>query len=129
MMPREHPRCGTNLAVMFTMFSALTLGLKADAVTSALVSLVTYRFFGQWVQRHITTRRPGRRQLASGIAAGEQLLERYQRGTPPSRHPGLLRLWNTGIIQVAAGYAAVYLLAEAIAPYAPFVREVSRFLQ
>lgn len=129
MMPREHPRCGTNLAVMFTMFSALTLGLKADAVTSALASLAAYRFFGQWVQRHVTTRRPSGKQLASGVRAGVELLERYQRGTPPSRYPGLLRLWNAGIIQVAAGYAAVYLLVDALAPHTPFVREVSRFLQ
>ena len=128
-MPRPHPRCGTNLAVLFSMFAALVGILHVDEVVAGLLSLITYRFFGYWVQLRITTRPATRKQIASGIRAGEQVLERYQHGVMPGRFRGLRRFWNMGLAQVAAGYLVATIAFWALGRYVPFVGGLVRTLQ
>ncbi|HEY3266764.1 MAG TPA: DUF1385 domain-containing protein [Armatimonadota bacterium] len=128
-MPRPHPRCGTNLMVLFYLFAALVAILHVDDVLAGAFSLVAYRFFGHWVQLHVTTRPASRRQLEAGIRAGEEVLERYQNGAPPRRFPGLNRLWNMGLAQVALGSMLPMLILIRLAPYVPFVGRLLRYLQ
>lgn len=128
-MPRPHPRCGTNLAVLFAMFAALVGVWHVDEVLAGLLSLVTYRFFGYWVQLHITTRPATRGQIENGIRAGEQLLERFQRGVAPRRFGAWRRVWNMGLAQVAGGYLACMAVFWVIGRYVPFVGGLVRTLQ
>jgi uncharacterized protein YqhQ len=129
MMPRPHPRCGTNLAVLFSMFGALVGILHVNEMVAGLFSLITYRFFGHWVQLHVTTRPATRRQIENGIRAGEQVLERFQSGVMPSRWGAFRRIWNMGLLQVAAGYFVAGVLFWAIGRYVPFVGGLVRSLQ
>jgi hypothetical protein len=65
-----------------------------------------WRRLGSWLQQHVTTQPANAAQLNSGIAAAEQLLQRYaaragERLTLPRR------LWNMGMAQVFLGYLLV----------------------
>jgi predicted transcriptional regulator len=123
--PRVHPRCGTNL--MALVFIALAggslimsmesyLGAIGSVTGLALLLIVIYlvwRGVGAGIQRFLTTKPPSRRQIESAIRAARQLLSRYQQ-RPSYRPHNLAKLWNVGIIQVAAGFittwsAAAYL--------------------
>jgi len=120
--PRIHPRCGTNL--MALVFIALAGGSVILSLESYLGSIgtvtalglllivvyLTWRGVGAGIQRFLTTKRPSRRQLESGIRAAQQLLLRY-RQRPAYHATGLARLWNIGIIQVAAGFICTWFAA------------------
>ena len=104
--PRVHPRCGTNLMAAFGMFMILDRWAGSLAFIGALVS---WRFFGSFLQQYITTRPARVREIDSGLFAGKQLLERYQEGI--GKHAsGWRRLWNMGLLQVALGFAIVWSL-------------------
>lgn len=118
--PREHPRCGTNLVaavmimtffwtasreVLFYPWLATPLSW-IDALNPVLAMLVTFfywRRFGGWIQRNITTRPATPRQIDSGIAAGRQLMERYQLRAI-GRRRRFDRVWNMGLLQVLMGW-------------------------
>ncbi len=110
-MPRVHPRCGTNLAVGISMFLALKeirlgLGEEAQTLIAALVTFMTYKNAGGFVQWLITTKPPTDRQIKDGIFAAEDLLKNY--GATRLNHPTFLsRLVNMGIFQVMLGALAV----------------------
>jgi hypothetical protein len=129
LMPRPHPRCGTNLVVLFSMFSTLYGMLHVDPMVAGIFSLLVYRFLGQWVQQHITTRTATRRQIESGIRAGEELLKRFQNGAPPARFGLFSRIWKMGILQVAIGNLIPMLILMWAASHVPFVGWLSRYLQ
>lgn len=86
-MPRPHPRCGTNLAVLSMLITIVFQHLPAfDSGTVILALLAiyfTWRYFGIMVQQWFTTRPATLKQLESGIAAGRELIRRYQ--APPAR--------------------------------------------
>jgi hypothetical protein len=109
--PRVHPRCGTNLMAGFGIFMLLYHWIDWVAF---LAAILTWRFFGSFLQRYVTTRPASATELDSGISAGRQLLERYQTGI--GRYAsGWRRLWNMGLLQVALGFAltmGVLLLAQ-----------------
>jgi hypothetical protein len=128
-MPRPHPRCGTNLVVLASVFVTMYAWMGVDPLVAGIISLIIYRFLGHWVQLHITTKPATRRQLESGIRAGEQLLERYQGGAPPARFGVFHRIWNMGLVQVAIGNIGPTLLLPLLAPYVPFVERLLRYLQ
>lgn len=128
-MPRPHPRCGTNIVVLLVMFTSLVGYLKMDPLLAGVFCLVTYKFFGHWVQLHVTTREATRGQLENGIRAGKQVLERFQAGAPPARHAGFQRVWNMGLIQVALGDLIPFYALTALAPHVPFVGALVRSLQ
>ena len=121
-MPRVHPRCGTNLVALLvmigigqTLFSAISQA-NQDVGELALFGLVvvvmiTWRRLGSGLQRLITTKPPSDRQLQRAIGVGEELLRRMV--TPPARPlRGFDRLWNSGFLQVLAGFLVVFEAAH-----------------
>ncbi len=129
MMPRPHPRCGTNLMVLFSVFMTLSAWMKIDPFVAGVISLAAYRFLGPWVQQNITTRPASRKQIENGISAGRQILDRYQRGTSWSSRSGWKRVWNMGLLQVAIGYMAPAYALPLLAENVRFVQSLARFLQ
>jgi predicted transcriptional regulator len=121
--PRVHPRCGTNLMALvfiaaagFWLISAAESLLGSAGFTAAVLALLFVIYFlwrsvGAGIQRFLTTKRPSRRQLENGIRAGRELLARYQQ-RPAYRASGMARLWNMGIVQVAAGFICTWLAAD-----------------
>ncbi len=119
--PRVHPRCGTNLMVAVSMmdfFWRSQLFHDAQPLLGMLVTVITWRKVGGWVQQNVTTRRASDVQLDSGIRAAEQLLSRYQSRRGPS--PSLFRrIWNTGLLQVVVGWLLVIGLLGLAGQFVP----------
>lgn len=126
--PRVHPRCGTNLmALILIAVAGFSLIASMESVLRGVGSLVAmgllliiiyfiWRNVGAGLQRFLTTKRPSRRQLEGAIRAAQQLLARYQRR--PSYHArGFARLWNVGIIQVAAGFICTWFVADRLSEW------------
>ncbi len=116
-MPRAHPRCGTNLvaagALLFGIWQAVSYVPYLDALApifAAITTLFTWRTVGTFLQERFTTKPADSREIASGIAAGKDLLEKYLR-TAPSRPRVLRRLWCMGMLQVLSGSLIAYSLA------------------
>lgn len=110
-MPRVHPRCGTNVAVGLSLFLALGSARfvpvkELQLVIALAATLILWRPLGGIVQLLVTTKPPNDRQVASGIAAGTELLERYM--AAPYSASALIRIWNAGILQVIAGASIAY---------------------
>lgn len=112
-MPRVHPRCGTNLLAAAGVFVILSTKMSSSVgvLLALVVVVIGWRTVGGWLQYFVTTKPPTARQLASGIAAGQELLRRYQE--QPNRVPTTLeRLWNIGFLQTAAGMVLVLTVAQ-----------------
>lgn len=110
-MPRVHPRCGTNLLAAAGVFMIIVSRLSGGAAVmiALIVVVIGWRTVGGWLQYLVTTRNPNERQLASGVAAGTQLLERFQER--PNHHlTGIERIWRIGFLQTAAGMATGYTI-------------------
>jgi hypothetical protein len=123
-MPREHPRCGTNL--MALLFGAqLLLPLVAHEPLLTLPALVlgalAWRKVGHLLQRHFTTRPPRRYQLRDGQRAGQQLLAAYA-ARPGFRVDRWRRVWNMGLVQILAGAFTVIAACEAAHQLFPGLR-------
>lgn len=103
--PRVHPRCGTNLMAAFGIYLILEPWSGALAFVAALLC---WRFFGALLQQYVTTRPARSPELESGLAAGRQLLDRYQLGVG-SHASGWRRLWNMGLLQVVLGFFLVWV--------------------
>jgi CBS domain-containing protein len=104
-MPREHPRCGTNLMALLFGAQLLIPLLAQDPLwllPSALLLYLGWRKVGGWLQRVFTTKPPRAYQLASGLRAGQDLLDAYAQ-RPAYRVGRWRRLWNMGLLQVLAG--------------------------
>jgi hypothetical protein len=122
--PRVHPRCGTNLvtAVLIMSFFWGNQSLAGfEPLVAMIVTVVFWRRVGSWLQQWVTTRPATPDQIESGIAAGRQLMERYQKGVPSG---GVWRrVWNMGLLQVMSGWAlvlgALWLLAWLGVPLPP----------
>lgn len=127
-MPRVHPRCGTNLlALVFVVMSGAGVlvvqmqqlvlttgvwGLTLGMLVTLAAASVLWRRLGALLQYLVTTKKASRRQIENGIAAGRELLARYQ-AHPTGPPPLWRRLLGMGIIQVAAGFvAATYVLGR-----------------
>jgi CBS domain-containing protein len=117
-MPRVHPRCGTNLAAGAAIFNGIFWSPwpKDGELRFLLAAIATFLFWrpvGSFLQQYVTTRRPSDRQLAGGIRAGEELLDRYSRsGNSVPSIPR--RLWNSGLFHVMAGSTLFMVAAELI---------------
>lgn len=115
-MPRVHPRCGTNLAagaIIFLTLANLNTGIYRDItlLVAFITTLLAWRPLGNFLQAVFTTRPPTERQLRNGIEAGKQLLQRYQ--MQGYRHLTIHeRIWNMGILQIAAGMLAVWWVLD-----------------
>ncbi len=109
-MPRAHPRCGTNLVALLGLilitFQHLPLADPRFAPDLALLTLIFifffWRSFGTAIQILFTTRPATRKQLESGIRAGEALLEKYQQ-QPHIMGSFSSRLLHSGLAPAAAG--------------------------
>jgi len=107
-MPRQHPRCGTNL---FPVLAPLMLWLVIGNPMSPalLLALVAFGFWlrhplGYALQTVFTTREPSARQLRAGIASGRRLLSLWST-TPPRRLSTAAALWQRGLPQALMGMA------------------------
>lgn len=110
-MPRPHPRCGTNLMVAASMFVAISSMFSTDIgiMVALVVVVIGWRTIGFYLQQFVTTKPANRKQLQSGIKAGEEILEKYRR-EPNKSAEGFARIWNMGIIQVFLGFSSVMML-------------------
>ena len=109
--PRVHPRCGTNLVagvLVLSFFWNMRSDLGPELLVPALLlTALTWRRIGGWLQQHVTTRPATEAQIASGIRAGEELMARHQSNLwqEPTR---FRRIWNIGLLQVLFGYLIVF---------------------
>lgn len=125
-MPREHPRCGTNL--MALLFSAqLLLPLLAAEplwLLPAIAALwISWRKVGGWIQTVFTTKPPRRYQLQSGLKAGEELMRAFQQ-RPAYRTSRVRRFWNMGMVQILAGGLSAFALFELATRFIPSLRGI-----
>lgn len=123
-MPRVHPRCGTNIATAAVLFLSLSAtdwvgDRQLQILLAALATLLVWRPLGSMVQFWVTTRPPSRRQIESGIRAGNELLERFQ-GARYSAPSVFQRIWFSGMPQLVAGSALVGGVVELLARYVPY---------
>ena len=141
-MPRVHPRCGTNLFAGYTLFLLSFLAVFClteaahwqllDSVTLAAVvsgplTLIHWRRVGGWVQQWFATRPATDDQIAGAIVAAEQVLSRHERrGGQRPRFAPLRRIWTAGIAQILLGYAVVIGLLTAAEYVWP---ELTRWLE
>lgn len=105
-MPRPHPRCGTNLVALAGLILILFQHLPNDQPETVLLALLFvfffWRNFGEALQQYFTTKPATKKQLESGIRAGEEVLRKYQQN--PHEIAGLgSRLLNSGIAYSALG--------------------------
>lgn len=110
-MPRVHPRCGTNLAAAAAIFIFLITTYPSPLVVlgAIIFVLMGWRSIGGWLQHHVTTRTPNRKQILSGIKAGEELLANYRDEVLGNRPAGT-RLWNLGFAQIFIGLLPTMVL-------------------
>ena len=107
--PSLDPRCGTNLLAAVSIFLTLQKALEylpalagMVEITAGLVTLFVWRPVGTFLQERFTTKPASDKEIASGIAAGRALLEKYVNHAPV--RPSLpRRIWCSGMIQVMLG--------------------------
>ena len=63
--------------------------------------LVRYRV-GDVIQRYLTTKEPTERQLAAGLQAGRDILDRWRRD-PLARVSPMMSFWRRGLVQLLVG--------------------------
>lgn len=128
-MPRVHPRCGTNLAAAAMLFLGVQgiewLGPDPETrlLLAALVTLFLWRPLGSLMQYYVTTRRPTRSQIESGIRAARELIERHQ-VAPKTLATPWRRLANSGLPQILAGSLALTLLLQLLQLTTGFLSEL-----
>jgi len=122
-MPRVHPRCGTNLAAAATIFLGIgTARWFEDPTTqllvAALVTAMTWRRVGSWLQEYVTTKTPTDAQLEMGIKAGRELLENFRQS--PVAYPTVTqKLLHSGLPQLLAGSFGITLLIDGLVKLFP----------
>lgn len=121
-MPRVHPRCGTNIvaAVILFLLVAEVFSNQVAVMIAIFIMVFAWRVIGAYFQYYITTRPPSGKQLESGIRAGQTLLEKY-RENPAYRVSGWQRIWNTGMPQVMLGAGATLSVEQILRLLAPFL--------
>lgn len=116
-MQRVHPRCGTNLLAAAGIFLIIVskFGSDVGVILALAVVILGWRTAGGWLQYYVTTKTPSDKQLRSGIAAGEQIMERYQE-RPGYQATGFERIWKLGFLQTLAGLLATTQLLQLLLP-------------
>ncbi|MEN6614709.1 MAG: DUF1385 domain-containing protein [Armatimonadota bacterium] len=119
-MPRVHPRCGTNLLAAAGIFVILTSKISSQVVVllAMLAVVLGWRSIGGWLQYYATTKNPNSKQLASGIAAGSELLDKYQEN-PHINLTGFQRIWKLGFPQTFMGMATFLWVLSLFSRYIP----------
>lgn len=103
-MPRVHPRCGSNILAIAGVFIIVAgaVGSEMAVMAAVLVIVLGWRKIGGLLQSAITTSNPSEKQLISGIAAGKEVIEKFQ-ANPGYQTYGLQRIWNMGFLQTLIG--------------------------
>ncbi len=108
-MPRPHPRCGTNLVALAGLITIIFQHLpdyNPETVIAALLFVYFFwRNFGEALQQYFTTKPATRKQLESGIRAGQEVLAKYQKNPHEMGNFGS-RLLNSGMAYSAIGMIA-----------------------
>lgn len=114
-MPRVHPRCGTNLLAAAGVFLIIASRISGDVgvLLAMLVVVLGWRSVGGWLQYLVTTKTPSERQLANGVAAGNELMKEYQE-QPHLQLTGFQRVWKLGFLQTAAGMFTVLWVLQTV---------------
>lgn len=114
-MPRVHPRCGSNILAIAGVFMIISsvLGGEIAVMAALLVIILGWRKIGGLLQSLITTAPPNDKQLASGIKAGREVMEKYQ-DNPVQQATGFARILNMGFLQTLFGMAAMQLIISLI---------------
>ena len=110
---RIHPRCGTNLTALLLGAHGL-LPLAAHPLWAGIATLALlwgWRPLGRGIQRHFTTRPPGRRHLEAARKVAQELLDRHAAG-PSFRAPTWRRMWHAGFLQMFTGFAAILAMVR-----------------
>ncbi len=113
-MPRAHPRCGTNYAVGIALFLGISSANwfgnpEVNFIFAILIALFLWQPLGMFLQNIVTTKKPTAKQIESGIAAGKELILKYQKH--PTLHPSFgKKLWYSGIPHALVGSIVVYFL-------------------
>ena len=116
-MPRAHPRCGSNLlaGVLPMMLIGVPL-LSVNTILGVAVMIIGWgtRFVtGYYLQMIFATKKPSDRQLKAGVAAGQKILRLWREN--PYRRVSLLRnIWNRGFAQMFFGMIVGLHIAEMI---------------
>ncbi|MGI6296176.1 MAG: DUF1385 domain-containing protein [Armatimonadota bacterium] len=112
---RVHPRCGTNLLGAAAIFILITSQFSGEIAVMLAIAVVLLgrNAIGSWMQRVFTTKEPSDSQLASGIAAGNELLKRFM-SRPNEVLTGFPRIWKMGFLQSAAGMTTVLAVVYVI---------------
>lgn len=109
-MPKEHPRCGTNLAV-FLLLIFLIYQISKSLILALIIPLLSWRYLGMLVQKYITTKEPPDKYLLNAIEAGKELLRKFREA--PLTAPNIYqRIYNMGLLHIVAGYSSVFLLYQ-----------------
>ncbi len=116
---REHMRCGTNIMVLLAGIQLAWISLETIRPIVNIYGEIFYILFwvwlvvtywrrvGFWIQSHFTTRTPTRKQLLSGMKAGQDILDQYRE--QPHPEPGILRrIWGSGLLQIVASFLLVH---------------------
>ena len=114
-MPRAHPRCGTNIVaamIIFLMLSQIA-GTEIALMITVLVLAFAWKSIGGLLQNYITTKPASKKQMANGIRAGESLLEQF-RANPTYNISGWKRIWSTGMPQMMIGAACAVFAAQLV---------------
>jgi CBS domain-containing protein len=119
-MPRAHPRCGTNLVAIGGLIQIIFQHLPSLDPTWVLLALLfvylTWRNFGRVLQERFTTKPATRKQLESGIRAGEELLKKYQEQPHVTVSFGA-RLFNSGLVLSVVGMALMLFAFDFVQYY------------
>lgn len=118
---REHQRCGTNLVILLLGIQVLGLTIYFGWNRMNVLGLLLYSGFwlwllttfwkraGLWMQRYFTTKEPSSAQLASGMKAGQELLDKF--AAKPHGMPSLSRrLWGAGLFQMMVSFMLSFWL-------------------
>ncbi len=119
--PREHKRCGTNLMVLLMGVQVSWLSWQTmQGYVSAWggffylfawvwIISVCWRPVGLWIQNTLTTKDPSDWELASGMHAGQELMDKY-RQEPHEEANIFQRIWASGLIHILLSFLATHTL-------------------
>jgi CBS domain-containing protein len=127
--PKEHERCGTNIMILVLGLSLIlmismdylgNIGVVTQTFILVLLSVLllsNWKKLGHKLQKFFTTAKATDKQIASGIKAGQQLLELYKDNTMPPKITPWLKIWNMGLLQVLATFIMVSILFQYLIAY------------
>lgn len=120
-----HERCGTNIMVFILGILCVTYLVNIispyNFYMKFLLSLVGFLFvfsywkqIGRWTQKYLTTAFPDDKKIKNGIKAGKELLEVYKKDVHINQFYPMLKIWNSGFIQIIFTFMVCMRVLEVI---------------